>query len=183
MEIEFGPFETFSYAIYQEGLAWYCMSIKHVQASQRTQGWSTEEKEKKASKQKACFPSQHFAIWLGKKNISNQFSKVIKHAWILFTFKLSVGSCSSTNVPEKLCSLVLQLPVESFRTKSLPAMHVHHALKEWTCLLGQWVSLVMVCTDNLHSCRAAFLQTPLFPPSATRQIIFRTDQAKAKWKR
>lgn len=118
-----------------------------------------------------------------KQNISNQFSKVIKHAWILFTFKLSVGSCSSTNVPEKLCSLVLQLPVESSRTKSLPAMHMHHALKEWTCLLGQWASLVMVCTDNLHSCRAAFLQTPLFPPSATRQMIFRTDQAKAKWKR
>lgn len=28
--------------------------------------------------------------------------------------------------PEKLCSLLLHLPVESFRTKGLPAQHVQH---------------------------------------------------------
>lgn len=87
------------------------------------------------------------------------------------------------NASEKLCSLVLCLPVESFRTKGLPALPVQHTPKEQTCLLWLRACFVTVCTYNLHSCRPAFLQTPLFPPSATRKMIFRIDQVKPKQKR
>lgn len=36
------------------------------------------------------------------------------------------------NASEKLSSLVLHLPVESFRTKGLPALHMQHTPKEQT---------------------------------------------------
>lgn len=50
------------------------------------------------------------------------------------------------NVTEKHFSSVPHLPVESFRTKGLPAQHVQHTLKEQTRLLWQKTCLVMVCT-------------------------------------
>lgn len=36
------------------------------------------------------------------------------------------------NASEKLFSLVLHLPVESFRAKGLPALHIQHTPKEQT---------------------------------------------------
>lgn len=78
-----------------------------------------------------------------KKNpILNQFSKVTKHGWTLLTFKWYAGSCASTKCFWKLCSLVFHLPVESFRTKGLPALHMQHAPKERTWTIRLTTSLL-----------------------------------------
>lgn len=121
MEIEFGPFETFSYAIYKEGSAWQL--CEHEACASIAQNMGDAQRKKKRKLLNRCFPSQYFAIWLENKNpIFNQFSNVTKHAWILLPFKWSVGSCSSTKCSWKTLQLSSSLACGIFQDKGSTSM-------------------------------------------------------------